>query len=59
MTQGFGGFLLLGAARGFCCGVGCKAGGDPGFRCVLLCLQIIVLNSVKTKSTLSLCTKSL
>ena len=54
MAQGFGGFLLL--LRGDCCcdrGAGCKAGGGPGFRCVLFCLQIIMkiktLNSTKTK----------
>ena len=61
MTQGFGGFLLLGAGCG--CGAGCRAGAGPGFRCVHLCLpimmQINILNSIKTKSTLSLRIKSL
>ena len=61
MIQGCGGFLLLpGAPCG--CGGGCRAGGCGGFRCVLLCLpimmQIKILNSIKTKGTLSLCRKS-
>ena len=63
-TQGFDGFLLLlGAGRGYGCGADCRAGGGPGFRCVLLCLQIMrkikILNSMKTKSTLSFCRRSL
>ena len=63
MTQGFGGFLLLGARWGCGCGAGCRAGAGPGFRGVLFCLQIMmkikILNSIKTKSTLNLCKKSL
>ena len=51
MSQGFGGFLLLGGGCGSGEGVGCRAGAGPGFRCVLFCLQIImkikVLNSIK------------
>ena len=43
MTQEFGDFLLL---LGGGCGCGqftsCRAGADPGFRCVLFCLQIIM-----------------
>ena len=39
MTQGFGRFLLLLEAG---CGVGCRAGGGPGFRCALPCLQIMM-----------------
>ena len=62
MTQGFGGFLLfLGAGWGCCCGVGCMAGCGPGFRCVLLSLQIMMKIKIliKTKSILSFCIKSL
>ena len=35
MTQGFGGFLLLGADWGCGCGDGCMVGGSPMFKCVL------------------------
>ena len=62
MTQGFGGFLLF-LEAGWGCGAGFRVCGDPGFRCVLLCLpimmQIKILNSIKAKSTLSFCRKSL
>ena len=63
MIHGFGGFLLLlGAGWGCgCCG-GCRAGDGAGFKCVIFChpikMQIKILNSIKTKSTLSLCRKS-
>ena len=63
MTQGFGGFLLLlGAGWGCCCGADCRAGGDPGFKCVLsqqIMMKIKMLNSIKTKSIPSFCRKSL
>ena len=36
MTQGFGGFVLLLRAG---CGIGCRPGGSPLFRGILLCLQ--------------------
>ena len=43
MTQGFCGFLLLpGGGGGYGKGAGCRAGAVPWFRCVILCLQIIV-----------------
>ena len=42
MTHGIGGFLLLGAGWGLGCGAGCRAGASPGFRCALLCLQIMI-----------------
>ena len=41
MAQDFGGFLLL-PGIGWGCGTGCRAGAGPGFRCVLLCLQIMM-----------------
>ena len=58
MTHGFDGFLLL-LGSGWGCGYSgdCRAGDGSGFKCVLLCLpikmQIKVLNSIKTQSTLS------
>ena len=55
MTQEFVDFhLLLGAGWGWGCGcsAACWAGAGPRFRCVFLCLQIImklkILNSIKT-----------
>ena len=58
MIQGFGGFFLLLGGLWCCgCGAGCRTGAGPGFRCVLLCLQIImkikILNLIKNKTTLS------
>ena len=51
MTQGFGGFLLF-MGGGCCgCGAGCRAGGDPGFRCVL-CLPIMQIKKIKLNKKL-------
>ena len=61
MTQGLGAFLLL-LVAGWGCGAGCRAGGDPRFRCVLylqIIMKIKILNSIKTKSTKNFCRKSL
>ena len=57
-------FLFSWGLVGGCgCGAGCRAGNDAGFRCVLLCLSIMmkieILNSIKTKRILSLCRKPL
>ena len=64
MTQGFGGFtLLLIGGCGCCEGAGCMTGAVPRFRFFLFCLQITmkikILNSIKNKSTLGFCRKSL
>ena len=57
MTQGFGLIFLDGGSGGE--GAGCRVGAGPWFRCVLFCPYIIIkikiLNSEKTKRTLSLC----
>ena len=63
MTFGFGGFFPLQVAAWGCgCG-GCRVGGGSGFRCVLLCLQIMmklkILNSIKKLKYPKLLQKSL
>ena len=56
-------FVSWGLAGAEGCGGGCRAGDGAGFKCVFLFLlikmQIKILNSIKTKSTLSWCIKSL
>ena len=61
MTQRLGGFLLLLGVDWVCgCGAGCRIGAGPGFICVIFYLQIaITINSIKNRSTPSLCRKSL
>ena len=58
MTQGFCGFLLFLGGGGSCGeGAGCTASTGPGFRSVLLCLQIRkkvkTFNSIKTTGPLA------
>ena len=42
MTRGLVAFLTWGQAGAVAVVAGCRANAGPGFRCVLLCLQIIM-----------------